>query len=149
MLEADWEDPEVLERFIAAGVEAVAHATRLTATEVWGNIGREAPTDHGRLAGSFEMMQRTPLEWVIWTNVLYAIFVHDGTGIHGPIGEPITPVSSSVLVFEYQGETVFARSVEGQHPNPFADRAVRSAEDRATEFMELAVAATMEEHGVG
>lgn len=64
----------------------------------------------------------------VGTNVSYALYVHDGTGIYGPKHTPIRPKHASVLVFrskvygakkgKYKG-FVFAKSVKGMKPNPF------------------------------
>ena len=114
-------------------------AIELLAIEVWGNVAREAPTDGGRLGGSFEINQKRAREWVIGTNVKYAAFVHDGTGIHGPAGRRITPRRASVLVFRWMGSTWYRRSVAGQRPNPYGDRAVKKATKRVQEFADIAI----------
>ena len=67
----------------------------------------------------------------------YARYLHEGTGIYGPKGRPIYPVSAKVLRFkpgrmmgplpagkngtspENRGAWVFARSVKGVPPHPF------------------------------
>jgi hypothetical protein len=54
----------------------------------------------------------------------YAKWVHNGTGIYGPSHEPIRPhAPNKFLHFEVDGKSVFARSVKGQKPNPYLDRA--------------------------
>lgn len=120
-------------------LRAVTRAVELMATEVWGNIGREAPRDEGLLAASFRLRRIQLLEWGIGTQLQYASFVHDGTGIYGPAGQRITPRSASVLAFEWMGELWFRRSVAGQKPNPFADRAIDKAGRRAQDFADIAV----------
>ncbi|KKN20730.1 hypothetical protein LCGC14_0932500 [marine sediment metagenome] len=118
---------------------AIDKAFELMATEVWGNIAREAPTDEGRLGGSFELVREGSRQWRVFTNALYATFVHDGTGIHGPVGRRIVPKRASVLVYRWMGKTWFSKSVAGQKPNPFADRAIAQAETRAEDFAKLAI----------
>lgn len=64
----------------------------------------------------------------IGTNVYYARYVHDGTGLYGPKHTLIVPKYSKVLAFrskihgakkgKYAG-WVFAKSIKGMKPNPF------------------------------
>ncbi len=123
------------------GTRAIDKAVKLVATEVWGNMAREAPTDEGRLAGSWELTQKGPRTWSVATRVLYASFVNDGTGIYGPAGRRITPQRAAVLVFQWMGQTWFRRSVTGQQANPYADRAVDKASGRAQTFADIAIKA--------
>lgn len=128
-----------LNDIIDKALRAVSASIRLTATEVWGNLGREAPVDEGRLAASFNLERLSDEEYRITSNVLYALFVQEGTGVFGPTGQPIVPVSASVLVFEIGGETIFARSVRGMQANPYVDRAMEKAEMRIEEFAAMAL----------
>lgn len=132
-------DEEALQQFLERGIAAVAKATELTAIDLWGNIRAEAPVDEGRLAGSFTLDQVSDEEWRIATDVLYALFVHEGTGIYGPTGMPITPVSASVLVFQGDAGMVFAKSVSGSPPNPYVDRAMDRTSERIDEFASMAL----------
>lgn len=133
-------DLSQLEQLPDMGRQAMSRAVQLMATEVWGNIARESPVNEGRLAGSWQLTETGDLEWTIGTEVRYASFVHEGTGIHGPAGARITPVSAQVLAFQWMGELWFLKSVAGQEPNPFADRAVARAETRAEDFAQIAIA---------
>lgn len=64
----------------------------------------------------------------VGTNVLYARYVHDGTGLYGPKHTLIRPKFGKVLVFpskthgakkgKYAGKVV-TRYVRGMKPNPF------------------------------
>lgn len=141
--QAIW-NPDDIERFKTLTETVYRRAHELLATEIWANIGREAPTDHGRLAGSFQIEQGSGREWRIYSNVEYALFVHEGTGIHGPTGHKIVPRTASKLVFEWRGKTWFLGSVAGQKPNPYADRAIDKAQGRVQEFIQRAI----EEAGV-
>lgn len=53
----------------------------------------------------------------------YAPYVNFGTGEFGPNKERIVPTAAKALRFLIQGHVVFAKSVAGQKPNPFRDRA--------------------------
>jgi len=134
----EWKE-EDLHKFLDLTKQVYSRATELLAQEVWGHIGREAPTVHGRLAGSFHTEKMDEYNWRIFTNVHYALYVHEGTGVHGPAGRPIVPVNAQFLAFEWQGRTWFLKSVQGQKPNPYADRAISSAEGRTQEFVQRAI----------
>lgn len=88
---------------------------------------RLAKADQGRLRGSItHRIVRRDNDGVsvpvgeVGTDVEYAEFVHQGTGIYGPNQTPIVPVRASVLRWtDRQGNVIYARSVRGQEPNPF------------------------------
>jgi hypothetical protein len=64
----------------------------------------------------------------VGTNVVYAPWVHNGTGVYGPRGQRIVPVRASVLRFRGRdGNFVFRPSVAGQRPNPFLREALEEA----------------------
>jgi hypothetical protein len=63
-------------------------------------------------------------------NLFYGVFVHDGTGIYGPKGTPITPRVSTYLRWKPKGGGwMYAKSVKGMRPNPFLADAVVAAKD--------------------
>ena len=130
---------EIAENFSISANRALDKAVELMALDVWGNVAREAPTDEGRLAGSFQIDRIGQRAWSIFTKVLYAEFVAKGTGIHGPAGRRVTPKRASVLVFQWLGDTWYRRSVAGQKPNPYDERAVDKASSRARDFADIAI----------
>jgi phage gpG-like protein len=66
---------------------------------------------------------------VVGTNVNYARWVHDGTGIYGPRGAMIRPKRRKYLRFRPsgRGRYVYARQVKGMPGNPFLRAALRAA----------------------
>lgn len=136
--EVEFNEEEVA-AFIDRSISVRNRAVELTAADIWGMSKEESPVDHGRLAGSHQLEQVDDLTWRIFTNVLYALWVHEGTGIFGPEGMPITPVSASVLVFEVDGEMIFARQVSGRPPDPFYDRAMNRAAARTDDYVAAAL----------
>ncbi len=62
----------------------------------------------------------------------YAIFVHDGTGLFGPLKQPITPKNKKALYWPGAAHPV--KSVKGQKPNPFMDRALADVSDPAAVY---------------
>jgi hypothetical protein len=100
------------------------------------------PVDTGRLRSSITHELRSqggvPVV-VIGTNVEYARFVHDGTGLYGPRHARIVPVRAKALVFTWRnapvppngrgnfaGKWVFA-SVRGSPPKPFLRQGLEDA----------------------
>ncbi|KKN68674.1 hypothetical protein LCGC14_0448650 [marine sediment metagenome] len=62
----------------------------------------------------------------------HAKWVHEGTGIYGPSGDPIIPQRSKVLVFFWNRKNRWmrVRSVRGQSANPFLRRGAKILRDR-------------------
>jgi hypothetical protein len=111
-------------------------AMELTAIEVWGNLRTEAPVDHGRLAGSFELESLSQSSWRIISGVNYAMAVWEGTAPHR-----IEPVNARALRFEIDGQVVFAKYVDhpGTPGDDYPGRAIAAAESRADEFIQMAI----------
>lgn len=86
--------------------------------------------DTGRLRSSVTHDVRTrggkPVGRV-GTNVRYARYVHDGTGIRGPRGAMIVPKRAKVLRWESDGRVVFSARSRGMAPNPFLKKALSAA----------------------
>lgn len=113
-------------------IEAVAAACEAVAK-------RNVNTDEGRLRASIQHLTRVEGSTVVGTvgtEVEYAIYVHEGTGIYGPRGTVIRPVTARVLAFptpRFKGPLrpgarhparerrglVFARWVRGTPKHPF------------------------------
>lgn len=93
---------------------------------------RGAPVDRGQLRASltieFSRDANGPFAR-IGSNLPYAIFVHEGTGIYGPSGQPIKPVRGRFLRFTPRGASgpVFARQVSGSPGRPFLLEALDAA----------------------
>lgn len=90
-----------------------------------------APVDDGPLRASLrtkmDVTSRMVKGWV-YSDLEYALYVHEGTGIYGPKGTPIKPKRGKYLVFQARnarttasgrGNLVFARQVRGQRPQRF------------------------------
>lgn len=103
------------------------------------------PVDQGQLRASLALEMRSedgvPVARV-GTNVKYAIWVHEGTGIYGPRKRPITPVRKKLLAWpvknqsgqgrrRYRGgrtaQYAFAKQVAGVKPRPFLRNALDAA----------------------
>lgn len=117
-----------------AGAEVVEYALKLTATELWGQIAREAPVDHGRLAGSFLIEQQSPLRWMIYTLVEYALNVYHGTPPH-----TIFPVNAKALYWPGAPHPVKKVNHPGTAGNLFLDRAIENTATRVDDFAVIAI----------
>lgn len=90
---------------------------------------RRCPVDEGRLRASITNTVTVDGNRIIvrvGTVVEYAMAVHNGTGIYGPSGQRIRPVTAKVLSWQPRsGPRVFAKSVKGQRGNPFLTDAMK------------------------
>lgn len=77
----------------------------------------DAPRDTGLMTQSIEITtsdEDTRLARTIHAPQEYSSYQDEGTGIYGPSGQPIVPVSAKVLHFVAKdGTEVFVRSVKG------------------------------------
>ena len=97
-----------------------------------GGVGGPKRIDTGRLRASIAtvLVTRNGAPAVlVGTNVNYAKFVHDGTGVHGPLHRPIRPKRARFLRFRPKGSRrfVYARQVQGMVANPFLKNALSAA----------------------
>lgn len=112
----------------------VRHITTLT-RRATARAKRLAPVDEGTLRASIQgFVITTPRRVIgrIGTGLEYGLYQHEGTGIHGPRGRPITPIRRKFLRFEVKSgrsargrrPLVFARSVAGTRPKKFLIKAL-------------------------
>lgn len=89
--------------------------------------------DTGLLRASISVQLRT---WAngdiavrIGTNVYYAYWVHEGTGVFGPKHHRIYPKRARYLRFKPKGmaKYIYRQSVAGMKPNPFLVKALPAA----------------------
>lgn len=115
--------------------EGMGRALFKVAQVFYGEVKKEAPVDHGTLQGSWQIEELDYLAYSIFTNIKYAKAVNDGTGIYGPSGQPITPKNGNVLKFKIGSQTIYTKSVKGQRPNPYIDRAIDTTESRVEKLV--------------
>lgn len=58
---------------------------------------------------------------------LYPLYVHEGTGIYGPLKRAITPKRAKFMVFVGRTGLVKTKSVRGQRPQPYMEHAYDDA----------------------
>lgn len=66
------------------------------------------------------------LSFEIGSDLDYALFHHDGTGIYGPRHRPIR-AKGKVMVFSVNGHRVYTPQVKGQRGTKFLERALVAA----------------------
>lgn len=119
---------EILRSPTGPVVKEVTKRTRTTSNLAKRKVG----VDTGRLKSAIQYTVNIQHDKVIGTvgaMVQYARYHHDGTGIHGPTGRPITPKNGPFLVFTPKGakQAVFAKQVSGAKANPFLTDALAEA----------------------
>jgi hypothetical protein len=98
--------------------------------------------DTGRLRASIStqmvVVNGKPVA-MVGTNVSYALYVHEGTGLYGPAHKMIVPVNKKVLRWKTRGAGqagrraagkggyTFAMQSSGMRPNPFLKNALPAA----------------------
>jgi hypothetical protein len=97
-----------------------------------GGIGGPKRIDTGRLRASIATVvvtRNNEPAVLVGTNVNYARYVHDGTGLYGPRHTVIRPRRGKYLRFKPRGSRkwVYARQVKGMRPNPFLANALPAA----------------------
>lgn len=103
----------------AACIKALTDACMAVETEA----KRECPYDDGTLRQSITTSvekEDGKLVGYVGTNISYAPYVHEGTGIYSPLGRKQVPWKYKDL------ETGEWRTTKGQKPNPFLQKAVDS-----------------------
>jgi hypothetical protein len=119
----------VAKQLLIRGIRVQSQARR--------NLGGSTGTgprriDTGRLRSSIGVELRTGrrgLSVRVGTNVEYAFWVHDGTGLYGPRHRWIKPVTRRYLRFRPKGgqRWVYAQKVRGMKANPFLEKALQAA----------------------
>ncbi|MGW7504391.1 HK97 gp10 family phage protein [Streptomyces albidoflavus] len=117
----DW-DEGAITRLLSSESGLVHRKIREVTENVADRCRVLAPNRDGRLRGSIKTAVRSSGDQVVghvYSDLDYSLYVQRGTGLYGPMGQPIRPRRGAFLVFEAGGQTVFAREVRGTPPNPF------------------------------
>lgn len=101
---------------------------------------RNAHAVTGRLRASIEVATQprvvngvSTFAIVVGSNLDYAAWVHEGTGVFGPHHTMIRPTRGKLLVFtNKRGRTVHVHSVLGQKPQKYLQRALPAARGRGS-----------------
>jgi hypothetical protein len=118
-------------------IVGIQHANDLAAQYTLARVKIEAPKDHGRMAGSFTMKKTGDFSYSVEEGTNYGYYVWKGTGLYGERGRPIKPKRKKALRFEINGNVIIRKSVKGQKPNDFPERAADQAQKRVSDFVTL------------
>ncbi len=85
-----------------------------------------APTITRNLRNDIKVFEEGDLHFSVGNSQLafYAIWVHNGTGLYGPLKKRIYPRTKKALAFMYKGAKVVCQSTKGQRPQPYLKNAV-------------------------
>jgi phage gpG-like protein len=106
---------------------------KVRANRVLNAARRGAPVDRGPLRASLAIQYRSGPQNApvarIGSNLPYAIYVHEGTGIYGPRGAMIRPRRAPFMVWTPRGSkrAVFAKQTKGMKGRPFLLNALKAA----------------------
>ena len=146
-------DPARVRGVLNAPGGPVAQETARRCVRVMNEAKRRCPVDEGTLRASITFDVRVEGGRVVGrvgSPLPYAIHVHEGTGIYGPTGRPITPRNARVLRWPVRATSssrpssvpgrgrvtsksltptgfAFARSVKGAPPRRFLTEALPAA----------------------
>lgn len=102
-----------------------------------------APIDKGGLRASIQV---TPASWSgnsakgsVGTNLNYAIFQEQGTGVYGPYHTPIVPKTKKALAWYSGGKWHFAKSVKGSRPRWYMKGSVEQNQSRTEGYFQAAL----------
>lgn len=101
--------PRIVEDAERSMLERATLQAKTTAKE-------NAPVDKSILRGSIDHDIKGSvgeMVGIVGTNVKYAKFQEEGTGIYGKRHRMITPINARMLAFKAGGKMVFARAVRG------------------------------------
>lgn len=95
------------------------------ADDIEAEIKRRQPNDTGRTRSQWRQRVTRSTDREITITISnpsdVAAWLHTGTGIYGPVGRPITPVTADFLRFRPKGASqfIFRRSVRGMPPSDY------------------------------
>ncbi len=124
-----------LQKFIDNGMDdRLASSMEKACLYVEGNTKRNAPVDDGQLRQSITHdvdRNSGSIEGYVGTNVEYAPYVHQGTGIYAVNGD-----GRQQVPWEYQSADGTFHKTIGQHANPFMKKAIEESKDNLTKYFE-------------
>ncbi len=133
-------DPAALRSLLLSPQGPVYRDIRDQTNNVRNRALQLCPVNNGRLRASITaqvVSEPTGPVGRVGTNVEYALFVHEGTGVYGPLGRPYTivPRAKKALAFVWRGAPippngrggrhVYKRvTIQGTRPKPFLRNAL-------------------------
>ncbi|KAB2925885.1 MAG: HK97 gp10 family phage protein [Candidatus Contendobacter sp.] len=128
--------------------DAITRALLKIAERAREHAWEAAPYRTGDLRASLTVQELDDATVAMGTNLEYAIFVHQGTGLYGPFKRRITPIRKKALY--WPGARHPVKSVKGQPPQPFltaaAEKVIPEIERLAAPEIGAAVARELARH---
>lgn len=84
-------------------------------------LALNTPRQKGRMVGSI-VSEDLGDGFIVYHRAPYTLFVNRGTGLFGPLRRIIVPHTAKVLVFEKEGQTIFAAYTVGQPGQRFIEK---------------------------
>ena len=106
--------------------------------------GQNTPYQTGRLITSFVLNKPAPLMRSWKPTAKYALWVEQGTGIYGPTGAKIVPVSAAALAWTSGGQTFIRKSVKGMTGRRYMEKILEAATPALTTLFQEAEGAIIE-----
>jgi len=132
MLALKSNDPRSVIEELAADIGKRIYRGMMQATKAAeAEVVMEEPYREGNLrAGTVSSVKGSGATTVgtVKVTASYGPYVHDGTGVFGPYGQPIYPRMKKALAFTIGGRKIVRKKVWGQKPNPFVTRAKANLE---------------------
>ena len=100
--------------------------------------GQNTPYQTGKLISSFFPFQLTDLSYAWKPTVKYALWVDQGTGIYGPTGARIVPVTARALAWTSGGTTFIRKSIAGMTGRHYMQKIVAGAAPQIVTLFEQA-----------
>jgi hypothetical protein len=130
-------NPVDLQKIREVPLNVGKEAFRLLAQEIHAGFKAESPVDDGKLQ-KWQRKKINAWEYHIHGAAHYALYVALGTGIYGPKKKRIYPKKAQALRFMIGNKVIFAKSIAGQKPNPYHERATQNGVERLDEFIRIA-----------
>lgn len=121
--------------------QAVDQTLAIIGPRVLEQVREATPVDSGELRDGW-VLQDLDQGIRLLNEVEHGLWVLEGTGVFGPVGDVIRPVTARVMAFEVSGEKVFAREVRGVQERPFITAAF-DEEEVAEEMGDLIIQALL------
>lgn len=91
---------------------------------------QNAPVQTGHLRSSIQIIAPEPtsdlMSGKVYTDIGYALWVEQGTGLYGPYASPIVPTTKKALAFTIGGQSFVRRSVKGMKGRFYMKSALES-----------------------
>ncbi len=93
-------------------------------------LKKNSPKDSTKLSNSWKISNTTESSTRVSSDLDYALYTNDGTGVFGARGQPITPrTPNGVMVFQKGGKTIFTRRVQGQKGQKYVEKSIEELEN--------------------